>query len=209
MTIREYLEELRQNRPKAWMGVHYTDAGACKSIMKSGLLMTLIPGGGKYECWKRACIQKGKKPPKIGPFKSTISHFPADKGENDLDRIFERDLLAADNCVLICIPDKVVNALGGSPNDYVFPQKVCGYGFQKLCLNRNGTFYLSEIKSCKKTDERANVRMLPSCFVLGYFDKETNFVENPAYYENLPEEKQDKIVSYLSAEKNAAEGNGK
>ncbi len=204
MFLYEFIEKLRKNKQGAWIGVHFSRDKAGEKIAKTGLLATLIPFGVKMKKWADAQEELHGVRPKIGRFKATISVVSQEGTAPDIETWRK-----AANNIVVCIPERVVKALGGDVNDSFFYEKVCGYGIQRLEYDKDGNAFLSEITPCKKNDENANVRMVLNCFIAGYFNENEEFIENPLYFENLPEEEQDRIVSSLVAEKNITDGDGK
>ena len=180
------INEILKNNPQCWIGIHdchYKTIG--DEINKTGLSVSYNPFGRKV---RRFCDENGNID-LTNNFMTTIDYLT-----NKQYHCFSLPV----EPVIIIISEKVLKKLNLPANEEESYKKVCGYGKMQLIKNSNIPDILFRLVEPCETKKDANIRLLPSCFVAGYFDMTAEkFVDNPDFFENLSIAKQDEIIEQL------------
>lgn len=135
-----------------------------------------------------------------------------DDGSIDFDRVFMATMTPVDEKILetdefcftsptapivILIPEEMLKVAGLKPTTLDVHKFFSKYGFEQrpTGMDRCGTITPLE------TSKGANIRLLPTHFIAGYFDIEKGvFVENEKHFSKLPKENQTQIINELKLE---------
>ena len=165
--INKYAEE----HPESWVGLHDShNIELPKKILDIGLCVSHNPYG-----------KRGRNTPVSHNFMATMHH------------VTERQPVSLPVLpvapVLIDIPKEILDLFNATNHDYSSYQYVCLYGHQSLKETTDEfgwkIFVRGDITPLE-TEEGANVRLLPPCFVVGYYNVSTDeFINNPKHFYNL------------------------
>lgn len=142
------------------------------------------------------------------PYGRKINFFKKEDGSIDLDKAFIATMYILDASsienskfyletptapVVINIPKELLETVDAKTNADETPQFFAIYGHEEYPVENEG--------KCGKitpleTSKGANIRLLPTCFIAGYFDpvKEV-FVENDKHFSKLSKEEQVRILN--------------
>ena len=158
------------------------------SIMSVGLCVSYNPYGKKVRRFMDAdgTIDLDKN------FVTTMYHL----SKNNQEEYVAKNLPVCP--FIISIPKEILDIVEDSCNNEFVYEIMCNYGFQErpkeIKLNNGERGFVRGDIKLKPTSKGANVRVLPLCFVEGYYDMSTGkFVENPKHYSKLPKQEQTKI----------------
>ena len=141
------------------------------------------------------------------PYSRKIQHCLNSDGSIDLERAFVATMFVLDsNAVdknkfyletptapmVINIPSSLLKIIGAKTTDDSAHEFFSKFGYEERPTENEGR--------CGKvtpleTSKGANIRLLPTCFIAGYFDpvKEV-FIENDKHFSKLPQAEQEKII---------------
>ena len=190
MHAEEFAQVLKQyisTHQEDWLGLHDSHFRSFgEKIIQSGLSVSYNPYGSKV----RQFHDKNGKIDLSRNFMATMYHLNSPN--------FELYSVPVEP-VIIRIPARILNELNLSPQIEQSYQSVCGYGKMEILQSQSEDFVRPvRIVEPRKTQDDANIRLLPAYFVVGYFDMQSEkFIENTKYFDNLPESEQQKIIEKL------------
>ena len=142
------------------------------------------------------------------PYGRKIRHFTNESGKIDLEHAFMATMDVIDSKsltqnkffyenptapVVINIPRQLLNTADISHTDEDTHKFFCGYGFEEQPAESERCGKITPLSS--DDADKANVRVLPSFLIAGYFNPESGrFIENDKHFSKLPKEEQDKII---------------
>ena len=183
-----FLKKYTAEHPADFVASHETNnASAPTKILETGLRVSHSPYGRKF----RHFLNEDGTLDLESAFMATMSITDSKSLEND--KFYFESPTAP---VVINIPKKLLSAVDAKTNSEATPQFFAGYGFEAHPTEMNRCGEITPLESRKN----ANVRLLPTCFIAGYFDpvKET-FIENEKHFSKLPQAEQDKILREYTA----------
>ena len=180
----KFLKKYIAEHPQDFIASHETNnASVPERILQTGLRVSHSPYGRKIRFFKR------------------------DNGSINLDKAFIATMIVTDSAsidknklyfetptapIVINIPSSLLKITGSKTTDISAHEFFSGYGFEEFPTETEGKCgKVTPLKSSKG----ANIRLLPTCFIAGYFDPEKEvFIENEKHFSKLPQEEQDKII---------------
>ena len=187
MTLDEFNKEINlyiKNNNTSWIALH--DAHSIKLIDKifnSGLCVSHNPFG-----------KRGKNIPVEDNFMTTMYYLTSKS-------VSLQTLPVAP--IIIKIPQEILALYSNNGNEELTYQKFCLYGKQEIntATNYDGnTEYSRGDITPLETAENANVRMLPSYFIAGYYNISTGkFIQNSKHFYNLSKEDQEKVIKLFQS----------
>ena len=178
--LKKYLAE----HPEDFVASHETNNSSVpERVLSTGLRVSHSPYGRKFT----RCLNDDGSIDFERAFMATM--FVLDNKTFDQNKFYFESPTAP---IIINIPTellKIVDAKNTSEDAHKF---FSGYGYEEYPTENEGRCgKITHLESSKG----ANVRILPSCFIVGYYDpvKEV-FVENDKHFTKLPKEEQEKII---------------
>ena len=142
------------------------------------------------------------------PYGKKIRHVKDENGKIDLERAFMATMYVIDDKslendkfyfqnptapVIINIPKNLLAIVDISKTNEDAHQFFCGYGYEERPSENERCGKITLISP--EDSDKANVRILPSFLIAGYFNPETEeFVENDKHFSKLSKKEQEQII---------------
>ena len=196
--LQDKLKEYYDKNQGCWIGLHdphYEDTSS--KIEKNGLLVSHGPYGRKVRGFMD---EKGEIVLDERNFKTTMYHSKT----GDAPEL----MTLPQSLIVVNIPKEILELFGADSLNEASYQPFCIYGYQEepiVIRDENGFFIGAkhgdidpQTTIVDENGKRANVRVLPACFVAGHFNIETGeFVENDKHFSKLPIEEQKGLVEFF------------
>ena len=179
-----FLKKYTAEHTEDFVASHETNnSNIPERIFETGLRVSYSPYGTKF----KRCLNDDGSIDFERAFMATM--FVLDSTSVDKNKFYLETPTAP---MVINIPAELLKITGSKTTNDTAHEFFSGYGYEERPTENEGRCGKITLLESSKG---ANVRLLPTCFIAGYFDpvKET-FVENNKHFSKLPKEEQQKII---------------
>lgn len=193
MENKEYQEmilKIMENNKGAFIGLHDChDTNLASPILDNGLSVSRSPYSRKYDRYVQ--FDEHGKPNLETSYRATMHELVKNK-EDSSPGAFQDIITTNPVCpIIIVIPKEIIDLsdVDVTKIDAFKPFTVLGHEEPPVPYTDEGGFehYNRGAITPALSQEEANLKIVPTVFIAGYIDMDTGeFVKNPNYYENLP-----------------------
>ena len=171
-----FLKKYTAEHSDDFIASHETNnASVPERILQTGLRVSHSPYGRKI----RRCLNDDGSIDLERAFMATMS--PVDKNSIETEKSC---FCSPTSPIVILIPEEVLKVANLKPTEPDVHEFFSGYAFEEFPTENEGR--------CGKVtplanSKGANIRLLPTCFIAGYFDPvKEEFIENDKHFSKLP-----------------------